>query len=289
MLARIKQVKEILDHPLNSPNRFSAFLRYLRWNIGRRLLDEADYAIRITPNAQVILSNRENYATLAYTCRLYDFEEMQFMLHYLRPGDVFGDFGSNVGVYSVLAGSVGANVLAVEPVPDTYTRLKRNLQLNSVGGQAVRCGLSNVKDVLRFTVDQGGMNRVATSRDSNTVEVDVRTVDEVVASTALSPRLIKIDVEGFELPLLQGAPELLKSVSGIIIELNGSGRIYGRSDEDVHNLLVAAGFKCFDYDVKARTLSASEGFRRDKFNSLYLRLGAVDEVRERLRTFADRG
>lgn len=124
MRQRLKQIEEILNHPANRATRLTAFLRSVKWNVGRRLLSEADYAISITPTAKVIPSNRENYAALAYTSGLYDFDEMKFLLDYLQPEDVFGDFGANVGVYSVFAASTGANVLSVEPVPNTYVRLQ---------------------------------------------------------------------------------------------------------------------------------------------------------------------
>lgn len=289
MNTRIKHIKEILDHPANRDNRLAALFKYLRWNVGRRLLDQADYAIHITPSAQVILSNRENYATLAYTCGLYDFDEMRFLTHYLRPGDVFGDFGANVGVYSVLAASVGATVLAVEPVPDTYARLQRNLRLNDVEGQAVNCGLSDRGGTLRFTTGLGGMNRVATGRDSETLEVDVIAVDELVARTGLAPNAVKIDVEGFELPLLRGAADLLSNTVAIIIELNGNGKKYGHSDRDVHNLLVDAGFGCFDYLPESRGLRPRSEPHEDRFNSLYLKLDKLGEVRVRIGAPSDPG
>ncbi|MCM8612499.1 FkbM family methyltransferase [Accumulibacter sp.] len=282
VVKKIREIREIIDHPTNRERRFAGLFRYVRWNIGRRLLNEADYAIQLAPAVQVIVSNQENYATLVYTCRLYDFQEMQFILHYLRPGDVFGDFGSNVGVYSVIAGSTGASVLAVEPVPDTHARLIRNLRLNSVRGKAVRCGLSDSKGTLRFTSRLGGMNRVATARDVDAIEVEVTNADALVAETGLQPVVIKIDVEGFELPLLRGASRLLQNAVAIIIELNGSGAIYGRTDNEVHELLVEAGFGCFEYATETRDLKALDTYRRDQFNTLYIKRDRVNAVRSRI-------
>jgi len=88
---RYKYIREIVEHPLNRQDKFRAFCKYVAWNLGRRFLDEAAYSIELIQGVNIVLSNRENYATLAYTCGLYDFEEMLFMLHMLRPGDCFGD------------------------------------------------------------------------------------------------------------------------------------------------------------------------------------------------------
>lgn len=156
LLSHYRYIKEIVEHPLNVQNRFRAFRRYIAWNIGRRLLCEAAYEIELIPGVRIVLSNRENYATLAYTCGLYDFEDMLFMMHMLRPGDCFGDFGSNVGIYSVLAGFRGASVLAVEPIPDTYLRLCANLRMSAINATPINCGLSDHIGILSFTNDRGG-------------------------------------------------------------------------------------------------------------------------------------
>ena len=229
-----KYIKEILEHPLNKNNMLRALSRYIAWNVGRRLIDESAYAIELVPGVDIVLSNKENYATLAYTCGLYDFEDMLFMMHMLHAGDCFADFGANVGVYSVLAGSRGASVLAVEPVPGTYARLCANLRMNAINASPVNCGLSDKKGRLRFTNDRGGMNKVSRHDGQSSCDVAVLTVDELVRKSNTLPIIAKIDVEGYEYPLLTGAEELLSTtLQAVIIELNESGREYGYSDEIV--------------------------------------------------------
>ena len=279
---RLKQIWEILDHPVNRPRRFRALVKYLKWNLGRRLLDEADYLVQVNDKAQVILSNNENYATLAYTCGLYDYSDMSFLVDFLESGDVFGDFGANVGVYSVLAGTLGARLLSVEPVPRTFHRLCMNLRLNEIDAAPRQCGLSDSNGKLHFTSGLGGMNHVAKSAAEGDIEVEVITVDDLIKSSGLVPTLIKIDVEGFELPLLKGASSLLKQCEAIIIELNGSGIRFGYSDDDVHQLLLDSGFACFDYVSSERKLTRRESYNKEGFNSLYINLAYYDAVVSRL-------
>jgi FkbM family methyltransferase len=278
-----KYVKEIVEHPLNRDNKFAAFGKYLAWNVGRRLLHQAAYAIELVPGATVVLSNHENYATLAYTCGLYDFEDMLFVMHALGQHDCFGDFGANVGIYSALAGLRGASVLAVEPVPYTYRRLCANLRFNSVNAIPVNCGLSDRQGMLTFTTDRGGMNKVAKPGHKNTCQVAVVTVDQLVAQTRLSPHIVKIDVEGYEYPLLAGATNLFAStLHAIVIELNGSGREYGYSDETVHALIVSRGFAPYRYIPERRELVPRDGFNRNSFNTIYAKNTAVDSLRKKL-------
>jgi FkbM family methyltransferase len=282
---RIKNLREITSHPLNRNRRVGATFRYLRWILGRRLLKDVEYAIALRPDAWVVLSSREKYAALAYCCGLYDFAEMSFLLHLLRPGDVFGDLGANVGVYSALASSAGAAVLAVEPVSDTFSRLQRTLRLNHSSGLGLNCGLGDRACTLRFTTDRGGRNRVTASAGPNTVSVTVRTVDDLVAETGLRPLLLKVDVEGFELPVFRGAASSLQaSVRAVIVELNGSGREYGFADEQVHQLLLAHGFGTFEYDPVARRLVASSGINSRSFNTLYVRRSDLGWVTTRVTT-----
>ena len=94
--------------------------------------------------------------------------------------------------------------------------------------------------------------------------------------------LLKIDVEGFEYAVLQGArqhlhnPELL----AILIELNGQGERYQHQDQEVHELLLKAGFQPYRYDPFKRVLERMEGFEGQ--NTLYVR--DVAAVRERVQT-----
>lgn len=284
LLNHYKYIREIAGHPFNKNRKLRSLLRYVAWNLGRRMLNDAEYSIQLVHGARIVVSNRENYATLVYTCRLYDFEDMLFMLHFLRPGDCFGDFGANVGVYSVLAGSRGASVLAVEPVPKTFDRLCANLRMNSVRAVPINCGLSDRRQVLSFTNDRGGMNKVAARVGSNTCEVEAITVDELTRQTNLTPCLLKVDVEGYELPLLSGAGELTStSVLALIIEMNESGREYGFSDASVHSLLLSYGFSPHRYDPLSRNIVAGDGINRRSFNTLYLKNSGVETIRQRVR------
>ena len=55
---------------------------------------------------------------------LREFEDMAFLLHLLRPDDLFVDVGANIGSFTVLAsGAVGARSLAIEPIERTFNIL----------------------------------------------------------------------------------------------------------------------------------------------------------------------
>ena len=65
---------------------------------------------------------------------VHEWEEIQFCLRYLRPGDHFVDVGANVGVFSAMVGTriAGVRITAVEPFPPMVEELEDNLALNGL-------------------------------------------------------------------------------------------------------------------------------------------------------------
>lgn len=270
----LRALREITNHPLNTHRRLHAIGDYLRWNIGRRLL-QVDYVLPLADRASIVVSNRENFATLAYTCTLWDFEEMVFLTHLLRPDDLFLDIGANVGGYTVLASAVaGARSLAFEPVPTTHEALLRNIRANGIDDRvrAMQIGIGDVEQTLSMTADRGGLNAIVSEGwVGTTVEVPVRRIDDVLAGELC--RLIKLDIEGFEMNALRGGPQTFGNphLLALIVELNGSGERYGNSDDAVHAEILRLGFAPYHYDPVTRRLSPIPSYNRLSLNTLYVR------------------
>jgi FkbM family methyltransferase len=219
---------------------------------------------------------------------LYDFEEMGFLLHFLRPEDTFIDVGANAGAYTLLAaGGCGARVVAVEPVPATCALLRQNIALNgleeAVNVQAI--GLGAAPDQLYFSVAKAdAWNHVVLQPDGVTAvqSVEVVCLDSLTATVI--PALLKIDVEGYEYEVLAGAQQTLQAVDlkAVIVELNDSGRQYGHTDQTVHKYLIQNGFYPYTYDPLHRTTRPLPDYNRQQTNTLYLR--DVDFVQRRIAT-----
>jgi len=198
-----------------------------------------------------------------------------FLLHFLEKEDKFVDVGANVGHYSLLAAGVkSANVICVEPLPEAFQKLKKNIAINKLDKKinALNIGLSDSEGNLYFTTEKGTMNQVAlTNTKSKSVMVEVYPLSAL--KEAKGCILLKIDVEGYELPVLRGAEEILNqaSLSASIIELNGSGVKYGFEDEHIHELICEKGFSPVRYDPFKRFLFPLESYRKNQFNTLYVR------------------
>lgn len=200
---------------------------------------------------------------------------MAFLLHFLRPSDLFIDIGANVGSYTILASSeINAKTIAIEPVPSMFENLIDNISINKMQEKvkALNIGLGSKYGKLHFTKSLDTVNHVVTENDSDsdTIEVNVSTLDSILL-TEITPILLKIDVEGFETEVLNGAESTLANndLKAIIIELNGLGRSYGYDEVKVHEKLIEFGFKPFNYFPKLKQLTERESF--GTHNTIYLR------------------
>lgn len=266
----LKTPKFIWNHPLNAPNRTAAIWRYVRWQFLSRV---APGRIEMPFVNQTMLFMRSGMtgATGNYYCGLHEADEMGFTLHFLRAEDLFLDIGANIGSFSVLAsGAVGATAVAIEPIPHTFCLLKDNLILNHIDDR-VEChgiGIAAQAGRLNFTNDRDTMNHISDEVGENIISVPVRTVDQVLMGRV--PKLIKIDVEGYECDVLLGAQETLRSkmLDAIIMETNGLSESRGCKLRNPTSILIDHGFTVCSYDVASREITPGCGTRS---NTIFIR------------------
>lgn len=274
ILAVLRVFQFIWSHPLNAGARFRAVFAFLRWQVCVRCAG-TKVVVPWVDDSRLLVGRGESGLTGNIYCGFMEFEEMAFVLHVLRVPDVFIDVGANVGAYTVLAANVvGSNVIAFEPVPSTYQRLLDQVYLNRIGSlvDVKNCGVSDRPGVLRFTTKLDTVNRVSvTSSSEDTIEVEVVALDSVVPEGKLC--LLKVDVEGFEAAVLNGARRLLASgnVLAMVVEMTGAGSEYGYSDAAVHETLTELGYFPVSYDPFNRRVSRRDQFGGGGGNTIYVR------------------
>lgn len=117
VINKAKFFQFMLNHPLNQGSIRSTLKRFLYWQLGSRLV-MGDVLVPFVDNTLLRVRPGMTGATCNIYVGLHEFEDMAFVLHLLRSGDLFVDIGANIGSYTVLAGgAVGAKCISVEPIP----------------------------------------------------------------------------------------------------------------------------------------------------------------------------
>jgi FkbM family methyltransferase len=147
-----------------------------------------------------------------------------------RPG-IFLDVGANIGLYSAAWSMATARPhLALEPVPQTAALCREVLALNGIAANVWEIAAGRTHSTVTLTASGGGANnrwaREHSKVDVGTPLVDVvaAPLDELVARTGVDAvAAIKIDVEGQELEVLEGA-----------VETTGDGSLASSSNVTAH-------------------------------------------------------
>jgi len=275
----------IVAHPLNAQSKARALGRYVGWQIRSRILPGPEIVPFVNASKLTIRRGRPASTGNLYT-RLHEFAEMGFVLHALRDGDLFVDVGANIGAYCILAASLpGTRCIAFEPASDTYGLLVENVELNGYASRVTthRMAIGRERGEVSLTAALDTVNHVASDADSALLResVPLRTLDEVLGGQAAT--VIKIDVEGYETPVIEGGTQTLSNerLLAVIVEMNGSGARYGFDERALHEMLVRRGFESCSYDPFSRRLLPVPD-ENPSGNRIYVRDAEV--LQERLRT-----
>lgn len=132
----------------------------------------------------------------------------------LKQGAALVDIGANVGLFSCYAHSKGTPVLAVEPQPRNVQLLLRNLRINKFDVEVLPIALADKIGVLPL---YGGGQGASLSKGWGGMKatystlVPVSTLDSILAGRFEGlPLLVKLDVEGHEKQVLEGASKTLE-------------------------------------------------------------------------------
>jgi len=202
----------------------------------------------------------EKYASKALYLGLPDYDDMSFLIEFLRPNDVFVDVGANIGLYTMLGASVvksGGRVLAFEPNPLAVQRLVENIKLNGITNVGIRHAAVGVgPGSVRITTGLDTRNHVVRDyKVGASVEVPLVSLDQET-SAFHRVNLVKMDVEGFESEVLKGARCLLaRKVPAVwSVEVNGLGEQYGSGNRTIYALFAEFGYQAFRYNGRNKTL-----------------------------------
>ena len=191
---------------------------------------------------------------------LLELSVQQAMKRLLAHGDVFYDVGANVGFFALagarLVGPAGA-VYAFEPVPENAAAIRASAELNglanvevvakAVGRATGRDRLLLVEDLSWSHLESRGLHPLATG----TLEIETVAIDDLVADGRLRPpQLVKIDVEGAEIDVLEGMRKTMEEHRpAIVCELHDTAAAFIETME-------ALGYATSNLEAKQSLLDA---------------------------------
>ncbi len=225
-------LRGVVNHPLHRKSKTKAVWNFFVSQIAARFVG-GDVCVSFPNKTKLLISPKMRGAAHFIDPGLCEFEDMSFVMHFLRRDDLFVDVGANIGAYTVLAAGVaGAKAISFEPGPEAFGYLEQNVKLNDLQ-QTVTClnlALGWEEGVMKFTEGLGTENYVC----------------------------LKIDVEGFETKVLAGAQKTLRkpSLRAMIIERGGNAARYGFDETALHEQIRSMSFTPCTYSPRDRLLSS---------------------------------
>lgn len=150
------------------------------------------------------------------------------------------DIGANIGNHSLFFANNFNDVYAFEPNPVTFEVLQINCKFASANKNIIplNFGLSDIKGRLPFYINHSIIGGIGGSAIINTkneniddaIQIDVKRLDDLMELKDADIALIKIDVEGHEINVLNGAKNtIIKNMPAILFEQHASEIIDGSS------------------------------------------------------------
>lgn len=172
--------------------------------------------------------------TLFYKLDHREDGELKLIQSIISNGTFIIDIGANTGLYSLLAAKTNpsSKILAIEPHPGNFKRLSKNIKLNNLTNVSLlQNAVGDLENEIIFNIPQGVEISDTSSADLNfskqtyegslkwkEIKVQQITLDSLITKIETKEvNAIKIDVEGYEINVFEGAKQFFKEFYPIVI------------------------------------------------------------------------
>lgn len=197
--------------------------------------------------------------------RYYELGVQHSLSSLLEPGDRFVDIGANIGMITLHAAALvteTGEVECFEPNPECVATITENIKINDIRHVRIHpVGLSDSKGVLRLHLTSAHTG-TATFADVDkyelvkVFEVQVLVGDDILLKNPKPVRLVKIDVEGFELHVLRGLKRTLDTFRPLLITefVEEHFNRAGTSCDEIEQFLRSNGYRPYAITTGRRFL-----------------------------------
>ncbi len=243
---------------LFTPIRKSAFRKFCRRNRGKRFI--ADCRGRFS----MVTIIGDSVDDQIFVHGVFEENTSTLIENLAREARGFVDVGCNIGYYTCLflAAAPGKPAVAVDANPAMTARTRENLELNRFSGcEILHCAIADKPGRMPLNIPErrhslSSLAYVpAHGGPVHRIEVETKTLTEVLNSAGLERCLVKIDTEGFECQVFAGLdPAAADTIHFIVFELSGPNlEQAGKRPQDIFNLPVLNKFDAFLIPERPRT------------------------------------
>ena len=252
-------------------NKINTFLKYfkdfIKWKEYRYILTSMKFVLlrKTTSKSRIYKSSlgtflvRKGTIDFQFANYAYEWNVKDFVYSHLDGYNVFLDVGANMGTYSILLGSQGLRGYAFEPIQSNYNATRINLILNGLDERVkvFNIALGSHKQKAEFAFDvlntgashMVGIDLVENLDDKQEIiESNIVPLDDLIAELDIKEEdkiFMKIDVEGMEEKVLNGARKFIQTFPNIMIVMES---VHSGKEKLTDVLNEIAPFEILDVD-----------------------------------------
>lgn len=206
---------KIIHHKFRNVNKLRKLI-----NIKNKVITKID------KNIKILINPNDWMGWQFYFLGKYEPETTELIIKNSKKNKVFFDIGANIGFFSLLASKRGTKSYAFEASPFIAKIIEKNKRLNKLKTlKIINRAVFDKKIKLYFEKpekDNIGTGKIVKKKSNSTIEVKSITIDEFVKKNKIKRvDFMKIDVEGVEINVLNGAKKTIDTFGpDIIIEDN---------------------------------------------------------------------
>lgn len=249
ILRALLRIVRNVGSPAHRGHPLRAMWCVIRYDVRTRLLKKVTRAPIGTSSTILCYPGETNSPHAAYR-NPPNPREMFVWRERLRPGDLFVDVGTNIGIYTIYALDLGATTISCEPDPHNFARLTEHIELNGFTdrAEALNVAVADQPGTLHLSQGLDSFNHLVF--DGSGIEVPARTLDDILGERRVAG--LKIDVEGAERLVLEGAERALSEQRIALIQLEWAGiraaQTLGEGRDRVAAILEDAGYELYRPD-----------------------------------------